>query len=367
MKKIIGAIAVISVVFFSVAPVFAATNGMTLIASGSLGSAATTLTVSSIPASEDLEIRGFVTGLSGADLLGLQFNSDTGANYATQYCINGCAGAGSNSVTAQTYIRLQPSASQDLEFVVRIKNLTSFVKRGDFYTVRNATSGAITRYDGGIAWDNTSAQISSITLLTVGASVTMATGTSLNVYGYDSGSVASLPANASGLLKNDGSGNLSWDSASTVKTFLSLGNVENTGFSTWNGSTALTTLGTMGTGVWNGTVLTVPYGGTSLSTITSGAFMRGNGTSAPSLLSPSASATDYLDGTAAWSVPAGGGGVSLPADANGYLLNDGAGALSWDAGTGTVVTNYDTMFDAVALMLFAGGFVIFFGLMFYKN
>lgn len=44
-----------------------------------------------------------------------------------------------------------------------------------------------------------------------------------------------------------------------VKTDLSLNNVENTAVSTWAGSTNLTTLGTIGTGVWNGTALTDAY------------------------------------------------------------------------------------------------------------
>ena len=41
-----------------------------------------------------------------------------------------------------------------------------------------------------------------------------------------------------------------------------LGNVENTALSTWPGSTNLTTLGTVTTGVWNGTTVDVLYGGT---------------------------------------------------------------------------------------------------------
>jgi len=41
--------------------------------------------------------------------------------------------------------------------------------------------------------------------------------------------------------------------ASTLKTHLSLGNVENTALSTWAGSTNLTTLGTITTGIWQGT------------------------------------------------------------------------------------------------------------------
>ena len=43
---------------------------------------------------------------------------------------------------------------------------------------------------------------------------------------------------------------------STARTNLSLGNVENTALSTWTGANTITTLGTIGTGVWNGTSIT---------------------------------------------------------------------------------------------------------------
>lgn len=42
-----------------------------------------------------------------------------------------------------------------------------------------------------------------------------------------------------------------------VKTDLSLNNVENTAISTWAGSTNITTLGTIGTGIWSGTALLI--------------------------------------------------------------------------------------------------------------
>ncbi len=47
--------------------------------------------------------------------------------------------------------------------------------------------------------------------------------------------------------------------ASTMKSTLSIGNVENTALSTWTGSTNLTTLGTITTGTWNGTAIGDSY------------------------------------------------------------------------------------------------------------
>lgn len=47
-----------------------------------------------------------------------------------------------------------------------------------------------------------------------------------------------------------------------AKSDIGLGNVENTALSTWAGSSNLTTLGTIATGVWQGTAVGVSYGGT---------------------------------------------------------------------------------------------------------
>ena len=51
------------------------------------------------------------------------------------------------------------------------------------------------------------------------------------------------------------------------KTSLSLNNVENTALTTWTGSTSITTLGTIATGVWSGTTITVAKGGTGLTAL----------------------------------------------------------------------------------------------------
>jgi hypothetical protein len=48
-------------------------------------------------------------------------------------------------------------------------------------------------------------------------------------------------------------------SASEVKSDIGLGNVENTALSTWAGTTNITTLGTIATGVWNGTDIAAGY------------------------------------------------------------------------------------------------------------
>lgn len=62
------------------------------------------------------------------------------------------------------------------------------------------------------------------------------------------------------------SGTVSAQNASSVKSTLSLGNVENTAISTWAGSSNITTLGTVATGTWNATAIENTKGGTGQDT-----------------------------------------------------------------------------------------------------
>lgn len=57
---------------------------------------------------------------------------------------------------------------------------------------------------------------------------------------------------------------------SQVRLLLSISNVENTALSTWSGSSNITTLGTISTGTWNGTTISVSKGGTGLTTLGTG-------------------------------------------------------------------------------------------------
>lgn len=64
--------------------------------------------------------------------------------------------------------------------------------------------------------------------------------------------------------------------ATQTKTLLSLENVENTALSTWAGSANITTLGTIATGTWGGTIIAVNKGGTGQSSYTDGQLLIGN-------------------------------------------------------------------------------------------
>lgn len=78
---------------------------------------------------------------------------------------------------------------------------------------------------------------------------------------------------------------------SVTKSQVGLGNVENTALSTWAGSTSITTLGTIATGTWNGSVIGSSYGGAG----TVNGILKANGSG---VVSAAVAGTDYLSATA---------------------------------------------------------------------
>lgn len=79
---------------------------------------------------------------------------------------------------------------------------------------------------------------------------------------------------------------------------------------TWPGSTSVTTLGTITTGTWNGTVLDVAHGGTgqNTSSAANGALLQSNGTIwAVTPIGSTGQILTVSGGVATWAAPAGGG------------------------------------------------------------
>jgi hypothetical protein len=93
--------------------------------------------------------------------------------------------------------------------------------------------------------------------------------------------------------------------ASQTKTVLSLNNVENTALSTWAGTTNITTLGTIGTGTWNGTKIAEGFGGTNQSTYTKGDILYSSAANTLSKLAGNTTAVkQYLSQTGTGAISA---------------------------------------------------------------
>lgn len=121
--------------------------------------------------------------------------------------------------------------------------------------------------------------------------------------------------------------------------------------SSYVGQNSITTLGTIGTGVWEGTPVTVPYGGSGLTSATAYAVLCGGTTSTSPFQSVASvgNAGEVLTSNGAGLLPTfqtvpGGGTVSAG------LINE----LAWYAAAGTTVSGLTTANNGV-LVTSAGG------------
>ena len=143
-------------------------------------------------------------------------------------------------------------------------------------------------------------------------------------------------------------------SATTLKSDLSLGNVENTALSTWAGTANITTLGTIATGTWNATNISLGKGGTNASlTASAGAIVYS--TASAFALSAVGSLNQVLisgaTGAPTWtnqsslSVGSAGSATNLAAGAQGsipYQTAVGTTAFLAASGTNGYVLKFNT-------------------------
>lgn len=165
-----------------------ATGGMEFLGSTVLTGNAVTTGALTIAARDLLMVEVRVTGYSGADIAGLRFNGDTGANYWSRY-INSVAGGTvltNNQNVSQTLARMFAlTTTLQRSAIVNITNNLSTSKvgvvNGQTSTGAAATAGAVEF--GGFEWVNTAAQITSIEMRTAGGAITMPAGTGFAVWG----------------------------------------------------------------------------------------------------------------------------------------------------------------------------------------
>jgi hypothetical protein len=177
--------------------------------------------------------------------------------------------------------------------VLEYANLAAFPATGTAGVIYVAINTNRTFRWGGTVYVEISASPGSTDSVTEG---------STNLYFTQARARASISATGS-LSYNSATGVLSYtESVSSVagktgavtlvKGDVGLGNVENTALSTWAGSTNITTLGTISTGVWGGTAISIAKGGTGLTSVITG-MVKGNGTA----YSAAVAGTDYLSPT----------------------------------------------------------------------
>lgn len=118
-----------------------------------------------------------------------------------------------------------------------------------------------------------------------------------------------------------------------VKTGLSLNLVENTALSTWAGSTNITTLGTIATGVWNGTPISVAKGGCGIASYAIGDMLYASATTTLSKLAGNITTTKkHLTQTGTGSASAAPVWETIAAtDLTGTLLIAHGGTSATDA------------------------------------
>lgn len=149
-------------------------KGFEFLGSTELGTAAATTSTISIPVRDIILIQVRITGYAGGgDIASLRFNGDTGANYWSRYI--SCAAGGTtlvnNQNVSQTLARLfalTTTLQRSTEVVITNNATTSKVGavRAQTSTGAAATAGGVEF--GGFEWVNTSAQISSVTMVTAG-------------------------------------------------------------------------------------------------------------------------------------------------------------------------------------------------------
>jgi hypothetical protein len=152
------------------------------------GSSLQTSGAISFDARDELWVVSRVTGYSGSDIASFRFNGDTSTNYWSRSI--SFAAASTTATNAEfasaTLARLHPTATTlQRSSSHLISNIATKSKVGTIQAQTGSGSAAtipVIEF-GGFEWVNTSAQITSITMLTAGGSITMAAGTGFAVFG----------------------------------------------------------------------------------------------------------------------------------------------------------------------------------------
>lgn len=138
-----------------------------------------------------------------------------------------------------------------------------------------------------------------------------------------------LKAVATGtLLGNDGA-SASPKALTTVQVKTMLGYIDNTALNAWTGSTNITTVGTIGAGIWNGGIIPIAYGGTGNTT----------GTAAISTTATITDATPAGTVYPTWVNGSGNKGLSISSAKLSFTPSTGVLSATIFSGSGAQITN----------------------------
>lgn len=153
-----------------------------------LAAAAANLGTLTVPAVNTLWIDISITGFSGSDSAGIRFNGDTGTNYVARYITAAAGGVvfADAPFVSGTSLRLSAAAgTTGLHVSMRINNFATVSKQcliGTHLTTGAAATAPTAVIAGSGEWVNTTAQITTIQALVVGANNFNA-GSSITIWG----------------------------------------------------------------------------------------------------------------------------------------------------------------------------------------
>jgi hypothetical protein len=152
-----------------------------------LTASAPSFPVLNFPAFNSLTVLIYVTGYGGSDVVSLQFNGDTGANYVDRTITAAAGGVVLTDTTTASTTLIRMGIPTNQGRVVQA-NISNFLNRRKVVMINNQI-GVVDQtappalHLGGVGlWNNTTAQITSITCLTAGG-LNIISGSSIAVYG----------------------------------------------------------------------------------------------------------------------------------------------------------------------------------------
>lgn len=154
-----------------------------LLASVTLGSAATSLSSGTIDASKFLRLEIYIPTAAAAICPGLQFNGDTGNNYAWRVFNNNLGSETAPASLAQ--LRDANTSTLPFFFTGDLLNMATDYKSLNGLSSENNGAASARAFDVWDKWANNTDQVTSIVLLANNGANTLPAGTILNIYGHD--------------------------------------------------------------------------------------------------------------------------------------------------------------------------------------